>query len=52
MGTHVRFTATVYGQTLKARMSPEVQLPAGGASVWLQVLGEHTCFYQNEEIVA
>ena len=52
VGTHVMLTATVDGQALKARLSPEVQLPAVGESVWLQVLGEHTCFYQNEEIVA
>ena len=52
VGTHVMLTATVDGQTLKARLSPEVQLPAVGESVWLQVLGEHACFYQNEEIVA
>jgi glycerol transport system ATP-binding protein len=52
VGTHVMLTATVEGQTLKARLSPEVQLPAVGESLWLQVLGEHTCFYQNEEIVA
>jgi glycerol transport system ATP-binding protein len=51
VGTHVMLTATVDGQTLKARLSPEVQLPAVGHSVWLQVLGEHTCFYKNEEIV-
>ena len=52
VGTHVMLTATVDGQALKARLSPEVQLPDVGQSVWLQVLGEHTCFYQNEEIVA
>jgi len=23
-----------------------------GDSIWLQVLGEHTCFYQNEELLA
>ena len=51
VGTHVMLTAAVDGQVLKARLSPEVQLPAVGDSVWLQVLGEHTCFYQNEEIV-
>jgi glycerol transport system ATP-binding protein len=29
-----------------------VALPAVGDSIWLQVLGEHTCFYQNEELLA
>jgi glycerol transport system ATP-binding protein len=51
VGTHVMLTAAVDGQVLKARLSPEVQLPAVGEVVWLQVLGEHTCFYKNEEIV-
>ncbi|SDO88178.1 carbohydrate ABC transporter ATP-binding protein, CUT1 family [Rhodoferax sp. OV413] len=51
VGTHVMLTASVDGQALKARLSPEVQLPAEGDEVWLQVLGEHTCFYKNEEIV-
>ncbi len=52
VGTHVMLTAAVDGQALKARLSPEVVLPAVGEPVWLQVLGEHTCFYKNEEIVA
>ncbi len=51
IGTHVMLTATVDGQTLKARLRPEVQLPGVGESLWLKVLGEHTCFYKNEEIV-
>ena len=51
VGTHVMLTAMIDGLVLKARLSPEVQLPAVDESVWLQVLGEHTCFYKNEEIV-
>ena len=51
VGTQVMLTATIDGQVLKARLSPEVQLPAVGAPLWLQVMGEHTCFYKNEEIV-
>ena len=45
-------TATLGGEVLKARCAPEQVLPAVGDSVWLQVLGEHTCFYQNEELLA
>jgi len=27
-------------------------VPSVGETVWLRVLGEHTCFYQNEELLA
>ncbi len=51
VGTHQMLTATVEGQSLKARFAPEQALPAPGEAVWLQVLGEHTCFYKNEELL-
>ena len=37
--------------TLTARFTPETRLPSAGDTVWLRVLGEHTCFYQNEELL-
>ena len=52
IGTYQMLTAQVGDHTLKARVAPEVALPAEGDSIWLQVLGEHTCFYQNEELLA
>ncbi|BEU98134.1 ATP-binding cassette domain-containing protein [Acidovorax sp. DW039] len=52
IGTYQMLTAQVGDHTLKARVAPEVALPAVGNNVWLQVLGEHTCFYQNEELLA
>ena len=52
IGTYQMLTAQVGDHTLKARVAPEVALPAVGDSIWLQVLGEHTCFYQNEELLA
>jgi len=30
---------------------PEAQLPAPGDTVWLQVVGDHTCYYQNEALL-
>ena len=51
IGTYQMLTAQVGDHTLKARVAPEVALPAVGSNVWLQVLGEHTCFYQNEELL-
>ena len=51
VGTHVMLTATLAGRTLKARLSSDAAPMAVGDSVWLTVMGEHTCFYKNEEIV-
>lgn len=51
VGTHVMLTATLAGQVLKARLSPDVAQMAVGQTVWLQVMSEHTCFYIDEEIV-
>jgi len=52
VGTHMMLTASAAGHMLKAKLSPELSLPAVGDTVWLQVIGEHTCFYLNEELVA
>ena len=51
VGTHQMLTVHLDGQVLKARCAPGEWLPAVGDTVWLQVLGEHTCFYQNEELL-
>ncbi len=51
VGTHVMLSATLDGHTLKARLSPDAAALSTGDSVWLKVMGEHTCFYKNEEIV-
>lgn len=51
VGTHVIVSAKREGHTIKARLSANSTHLAAGDSVWLQVMGEHTCFYQNEEIV-
>jgi glycerol transport system ATP-binding protein len=51
VGTHQMLTAHLDGQVLKARCAPGEPLPAVGDTVWLQVLGEHSCFYQNEELL-
>jgi len=51
IGTYAMLTASAGGQPVKARLAPEATLPQRGDSVWLQVLGEHTCFYKNEELI-
>ena len=51
IGTYFLVTLAAAGQTLKARLAPDAALPAVGAAVGLQVLGEHTCFYKDEELI-
>ncbi|MDI1340992.1 ABC transporter ATP-binding protein [Polaromonas sp.] len=52
IGTHTMLTARVGETSVKVRLQPEVAVPRAGEGVWLQVLGLHTCFYANEELVA
>jgi glycerol transport system ATP-binding protein len=52
IGTHLMLTAQVNGTLLKARLSPDSPVPALGSTAWLRVLGEHSCFYRDEELVA
>jgi len=52
IGTYFLLTAQVDGQVLRARLASETTVPSVGETVWLRVLGEHTCFYQNEELLA
>jgi glycerol transport system ATP-binding protein len=52
IGTYFLVTLDAGGQALKARLAPDAALPAVGDAVGVQVLGEHTCFYKNEELVA
>jgi glycerol transport system ATP-binding protein len=51
VGTHVMLTALFAGNTLKARLSTDAAQLSIGDTVWLKVMGEHSCFYKNEEIV-
>ncbi|GKT19199.1 ABC transporter ATP-binding protein [Acidovorax sp. SUPP2522] len=52
IGTYFLLTARVGEHMLKARMGTGEPVPSAGDTVWLQVLGQHTCFYQNEELLA
>ncbi len=52
VGTHVMLSAELAGHTVKARLSAGAVLPLPGDPVWLKVVGEHTCFYRHEEIIA
>jgi glycerol transport system ATP-binding protein len=54
IGTYWLLTAHVGngdGSLIRARLSPEQKIPKVGDAVWLQVIGTHTCFYRNEELI-
>ena len=55
IGTYWLVTASV-GQleaacTVRARLSPDAQIPAVGDAVWLAVVGPHTCFYADDVLI-
>ncbi len=52
IGTYLMLTASIAGQPVKARLTAESHAPQRGETVWLQLVGKHTCFYKNEELVA
>ncbi len=52
VGTYQMVTCDAAGVVLKLRLTPQAQAPQVGAQVFLHVLGAHTCFYKNEELVA
>ena len=54
IGTYWLLAAQVAGSqaTLRARLGPEQAIPKVGDAVWLAIVGPHTCFYRNEELIA
>ncbi len=53
IGTYQLLTAALAdGEVVRARLPIEQRLPAAGEAVWLQVVGSHTCYYKDEELVA
>ncbi len=53
IGTYWLLTAEVGdGAVVRARLSPEQAIPKVGEAVWLAIVGSHTCYYKNEELVA
>jgi glycerol transport system ATP-binding protein len=51
IGTYTLLTAQIGDSTVKARLSPDTAAPAVGSTVWLQLLGPHTCYYRNEVLI-
>ena len=53
IGTYWLLTATAAdGAVIRARLGAGQAIPAVGAHVWLSIVGSHTCFYKDEELVA
>ncbi len=56
IGTYWLVTARVGSgaseSLIHARLSPAQNVPQAGDAVWLNVVGPHTCFYRNEELIA
>jgi glycerol transport system ATP-binding protein len=52
IGTYWLVTASVGDAVIRARLSADEAIPKVGTTVWLKVIGTHTCFYKDEELVA
>ena len=53
IGTYWLLTAQPTPDTLvRARLGGDRAMPKVGDEVWLKIVGEHTCFYKNEELIA
>jgi glycerol transport system ATP-binding protein len=52
IGTHWMISATVAERVVRARVAPDVRAPQVGDTVWLAVIGPHTCFYKDDRLIA
>ncbi|HEY6133938.1 MAG TPA: ABC transporter ATP-binding protein [Rubrivivax sp.] len=53
VGTYGLLTAQIEGgAVLRVRLGAEERAPAVGSTVWLRIVGEHTCYYKDEELVS
>jgi glycerol transport system ATP-binding protein len=54
IGTYWLLTARIDGgdALIRARLSPEQAIPRVGESVWLGIVGAHTCYYKDEQLIA
>ena len=52
VGTYWLLTAKAGDATIRARLSADSTPPAVGETAWFSVVGSHTCYYKNEELVA
>jgi glycerol transport system ATP-binding protein len=52
IGTYQLLTARIGSQLIRARLGLDEPVPPVGASMGVAVVGMHSCFYRNEELVA
>jgi glycerol transport system ATP-binding protein len=53
IGTYWLLTATLGGgEVVRARLPLGQSIPSVGERVWLGIVGSHTCYYKDEELVA
>ena len=52
IGTHLMLTARIAGHLIKARLDTAAPALQAGQTVWLQIIGPHTCFYANELLIS
>ncbi len=53
IGTYWLLTATLNGgEVVRARLPIGQSIPSVGERVWLGIVGAHTCYYKDEELVA
>jgi glycerol transport system ATP-binding protein len=52
VGTHSLLTGNVGESLFRVRLPADAILPRVGDPMWFKVVGSHTCFYNNGELVA
>jgi len=52
LGTSGLLTTQCAGEVLRVRLANHSEAPAVGQTVYLQVLSIHTCFYEQEALIA
>jgi glycerol transport system ATP-binding protein len=52
LGTYWLVQARCGDHTVRARLATEAAVPQVGDTVWLRIVGPHTCFYaDNDELI-
>jgi glycerol transport system ATP-binding protein len=52
IGTHWMVTGKIGERVVRARVSSGAAVPGAGDTVWLGLLGPHTCFYKDDRLLA
>jgi glycerol transport system ATP-binding protein len=52
IGTYWMLTGTAGSHTVRAKLPVDQHVPNVGENAWFSVIGPHTCYYKNEELIA